>query len=77
MFAKIHESPEKGQILITREYDPDEDKFKITLWFEYEEMMMKISFGHEDKAKSDEVFEWLTLEESEKLIDNSLKQITG
>ena len=75
-FAKIHQSESHGQILITKEYEADDEEYKITLWVELKKMLFKVSFSSPVEESATELFTNLTLEESETIINNLLKTLS-
>lgn len=51
-FAHVHNT-EKGQVLVTKEYEPDVDNFLITIWFPVDEIglgKVKIEVKDEESA---------------------------
>jgi hypothetical protein len=72
-YAILHPS-EKGQILITKEFDTEKELFEITLWFPLKGASGKASFKIEDENEADAVFEKLrdfeTVKENLNLILN-------
>lgn len=72
-FAKLQHSENHGQILI--EKDSDTEMYLIYVKFEYDEQYAKLTLRFNDEEARDGHFDYLTLEESEALIDESLKDL--
>lgn len=74
-FAKIHESEEHGQILITNEYEPDSEKYIVRIWFNTINLLCKVGYSSEMEETAAELFKKMTLEESEHIINKIKSQI--
>lgn len=74
-FAKIYESKEHGQILVTNEYEPDADQYKIRIWFNTNDLLCKVIFTTGIEEAAIKLFKKMTLEESEEIINKTKSQI--
>lgn len=55
-FARIHNT-EKGQILITKEYEPEKDFFLISIWFLIEDIGLgKVKIEIKEESSADTAF---------------------
>lgn len=56
-FAHIHNT-EKGQVLITKEYDPDKEVYQLTIWFPIQDVALgKAEVTIEQEETANEAFE--------------------
>lgn len=72
-FAKIHNSEKFGQILVTKQFDPEDEEYKITVWFEHEnKALITIAIHAEETEEAENIFNKMDLTESENLINRIL-----
>ena len=72
-FAKIHNSEKFGQILITKQFEPEDEEYKITVWFEYEDkILITVAIHAEKTEEAENIFNKMDLTESENLINKLL-----
>lgn len=55
-YAFIHET-EKGQILITKEFEPQTEEFNISIWFPLKGASGKAEVRIEDEEQAEEIFQ--------------------
>ena len=56
-FAHIHNTA-KGQVLITKEYDPEKEVYEITIWFPIKDVALgKAEVQIENEETANEAFE--------------------
>lgn len=68
-FSKIFELGEY-QVLITKEYEPDDDSFKVVQTTDLEDCRPSVALGFKDEDKCNKCFEDYTLENAQKFLDN-------
>lgn len=68
MFAKLFESETLGQILVMKDYDSENDEFKVSFTVELQDVQVKFSVGSYSEQTQEEVFNKMTLESSENVI---------
>lgn len=68
MFAKIYESEKIGQILITKEYNTEEDTSTVVITFEFQNMLIKTSIGVNTEEQQIELFDSMDLKKAEDTI---------
>lgn len=68
MFAKILDSEKLGQILVTKEYNSEEDASVVVITFEHQEMLIKTSIGVNSVEQQLEVFEAIDLKKAEDIL---------
>jgi hypothetical protein len=61
------------QILLTKDFDDEEEKELLIVTFFIEEVKVNQKFGYKDKAKRDEIFDKVTDEQAQKTLNNVLK----
>lgn len=74
MFAKLFESETLGQILVMKEFDSDNDEFKVAFIIELQDVQVKFSVGSYSEKSQEEVFNKMTLESSENIIREILPE---
>lgn len=74
MFAKILDSEKYGQILVTKEYDSEEDALVVAISFEFESTIVKFSLAWHTKEDQEAVFNGTDLEKAEETIETVLSQ---
>ena len=72
MFAKIYESEKLGQILVTKEYDAEEDTAKIAITLERNDVLVKFSIGVNSSEAQEELFKFMDLQRAETIIQEVL-----
>ena len=55
-FAFIHETA-KGQILITKEFEPETEDFNVSIWFPLKGASGKAQVRIEDEEQAEEIFQ--------------------
>ncbi|WP_407517252.1 hypothetical protein [Elizabethkingia anophelis] len=69
-FAKIHDSYEFGQILVTKQFNPEDEEYKITVWFEHEgKALLQVAICVKETEEAETIFAKMDLRESENLIN--------
>jgi hypothetical protein len=74
-FAKIFDLPAR-QVLVTTEYDPDEEEWKLRTETRYDGMMIAISGSYSSKESLDEAFGKYNQSNAEALLEESDKIYT-
>lgn len=72
MFAKLFDSQTLGQILVMKDYDSDNEEFKITFTVEIQDVRAEFSIGVATEDARDKAFNEMTLESSENIIKEVL-----
>ena len=59
IFAKLFELHDlhEYQVLVTKEYDPEDDTFKIVQTIDFEDVRPSLSLGFKDENKCNEYFD--------------------
>lgn len=73
-FAKIFET-ELGQVLVTKTYDPDDDKYGVRVAIATEVLDTAITLGHDDVEVSNKTFDEFTMEQATGLAKSMLDTI--
>lgn len=75
MFAKIYDSEKLGQILVTKEFDSENDELKVAFTLELDEVQVKICIGVSSEEAQQDLFNETDLAKAERIITDILPDI--
>lgn len=74
MFAKIYDSEKLGQILITKEYNSEDDLEVVIITFEFNEILIRSTIGCTTTEQQEEIFNDTDLSKALALLENVLPE---
>jgi len=72
-FAKIFDLPNDNQVLVTLDYNSDENINNITFRSKFKGIDGSVALGYDDKEEAQEVFDKVNQEQAERVIDDIIK----